>query len=213
MAQDTDLAPPAVPTFGRHDEPLEARRYRTFGLEVEGRRTARARKEERWTETFSAYVDVDGGLLVALGQARDQMAQARATVTFLGANLRDDDGASMDYTWPATPEQEDPDDPDSDWLRGAPTPEEPDGVPLYLGWDGEVYPRDQLPPLDELRDGSSRRRFAFISDSMRIRYRFEALREVSEWLTEGIAGRPTVRPASSSRGPQRTGHGSAARRR
>lgn len=224
QAHDTSPPIPLVPIFGQHAEELEERRYRTFNLEVEGKRSPRQRRDERWVETFDCFTEVDGGLWVAVGQARTDMAQAQALVSFLGANLRDDDGASMDYQWPrVAPEVEDPDDPDSDWLRADPTEEEvaaaaaegrePEGEPLYLGWDGELYVRDELPPLDELRDGSSRRRFAHISDSMRLRYRLEALQEIAEWLTEGITGRPTRRPAPSGHGPSRTARGSGGRRR
>jgi hypothetical protein len=225
MAQDTDLTPPTapgIPTFGQHTDDFTNRRYRTFNLEVEGRRTARGR-EERWVETFDCFTDVDGGMWVALGQARTDMETARAVVNFLGANLRDDDGASMDYVTPATPELADPDDPDSDWLRADPSEEElgraaeegrePEGEPLYLGWDYELYTAADLPRIDELRDGSSRRRFAVISDSMSIRYKYEALEEVSNWLTEGMTGRPTRRPAPSGHGPQRTGRGPSGKRR
>jgi hypothetical protein len=209
--------PPAavslIPTFGVHTDALEDRKYRTFGLEVEGKRTPRARTEERWTEELDCYLDVDGGLWVAVGQARDDMALARALVQFLGANLRDDDGASMDYVTPALPEREDPDDDQSEWLYDEPRAGEDEGQPLYLGWDGELYRAGELPKLDELRDGSSRRRFAYVSDSMRIRYRFEAIQEIAEWLTQHLTGRPTQRPVPSGHGPQRTGHGSTARRR
>lgn len=226
MAQDTDTAaPPAgpsVPVFGRHTDTIETRTYRTFSLEVEGKRTRRSR-EERWVETFDCFLDVDGGMWVAIGQARTDMDRARAIVSFLGANLRDDDGASMDYLWPAEPERVDPDDPDSDWLRDDPTDEEkalaaeegrePEGEPLWLGWDGELYPHDDLPPLVELEDGSSRRRFAFISDAMHIRYKYEAIEEIANWLTEGMTGRPTKSPASSGRGRPQTSRGSGGRRR
>lgn len=215
MAQDTDTTDPhapSVPTFGRHDAPMEERRYRRFGLEVEGRRRP-GTPEERWTEEFDCFTEVDGGSWVLIGQARSDMEMARAIVSFMGVNLRDDDGAPMDYSTPVQPELADPEDPESDWLRGDPTDAEPDGVPLYLGWDGEVYPSQELPELDELRDGSSRRRFAYISDAMAIRYRYEALEEVSAWLTEGMTGRPTRRPANSGGGPRQTGRGSGARRR
>jgi hypothetical protein len=209
--------PPApvslIPTFGVHSDTLEDRKYRTLGLEVEGKRTPRARSEERWIEELDCYLDVDGGLWVAVGQANTDMAMARALVQFLGANLRDDDGASMDYVDPALPEREDPDDDESDWLYDDPRDGEEEGQPLYLGWDGELYRRSELPKLDELRDGSSRRRFAYISDSMRIRYRFEALQEITEWLTQHLTGRPTQRPVASGHGPQRTGRGSTAKRR
>jgi hypothetical protein len=91
------------------------------------------------------------------------MAMARALVQFLGANLRDDDGASMDYVTPAhLPEREDPDDDESDWLYDEPRDGEDEGQPLYLGWDGELYrarraaqagraPRRLLPPPLRLR--------------------------------------------------------------
>jgi hypothetical protein len=215
MAQDTDTSPPptpSVPTFGRHTDTAEERTYRRFGMEVEGKKRRNGR-EERWTEEFDAFTDVDGGMWVAMGQARDEMTRARAVVSFLGANLRDDDGASMDYVFPAEPEREDPDDPDSDWVRADPTEDNPDGEPLFIGWDGELYPHDELPPLVELRDGSSRRRFAYISDAMHIRYKFEALEEIANWLTEGMTGRPTKQPANSGRGQQRTSRGSGGKRR
>jgi hypothetical protein len=209
--------PPAavslIPTFGVHTGTLEDRKYRSFNLEVEGKRTPRARTEERWTEELDCFMDIDGGLWVAVGQARTDMDMARALVQFLGANLRDDDGASMDYVEPTLPEREDPDDDESEWLYDDPRDGEEEGQPLYLGWDGELYRRGELPKLDELRDGSSRRRFAYVSDSMRIRYRFEALQEIAEWLTQHLTGRPTQRPVPSGHGPQRTGHGSTARRR
>jgi hypothetical protein len=201
-----------IPTFGVHTGTLEDRKYRTFGLECEGKRTPRGR-EERWVEELDCFLDVDGGLWVAVGQARDDMAMARALVQFLGANLRDDDGASMDYVDPALPEREDPDDDESEWLYDDPRDGEEEGQPLYLGWDGELYRRSELPKLDELRDGSSRRRFAYVSDSMRIRYKFEALQEIAEWLTQHLTGRPTQRPVPSGHGPQRTGRGSTAKRR
>lgn len=215
MAQDTDLAPltaPAPPLFGQHAEPLADRRYRSFRLEVEGKRVPGG-PEERWEEVFECFTEVDGGMWVALGQARSDMDMARAVVSFLGTNLRDDDGASMDYVTPATPELADPDDPNSDWLHDEPRDGEDQGQPLYLGWDGELYRMAELPRLDELADGSSRRRFAFISDAMRIRYRYEALEEISQWLTAEMTGHPTRRPVPSGRGPQRTAHGSGARRR
>lgn len=213
MAQDTDLTPvalPAVPTFGRHDDDFTARKYRAFNLEVEGKRRPGAR-EERWEEPFDCFTDVDGGMWVAIGQARTDMEQARAMVSFLGANLRDDDGASMDYEHPAAPALADPDDPDSGWVYDDPRDGEEEGEPLYPGWDGELYRRGELPKLDELRDGSSRRRFAYISDAMHLRYKLEALAEVAQWITEAATGRPTRLPAPSGHGPQRTARGRGAR--
>lgn len=207
------LSPSGLPVFGHHATPLTERTYRRIAIEVEGKRSPRQRHDERWVEEFDCYTEVDGGLWVAIGQARTDMEMARALVTFLGANLRDDDGASMDYVPPALPERADPDDPESDWLRGEPTEDDPDGAPLYLGWDWELYPAADLPKLDELVDGSSRRRFAYISDSMRIRYDFRALEETAEALTTHLTGRPTRRPAPSGHGPQRTGRGSSAKRR
>jgi hypothetical protein len=201
MAQDTDLTLPpdaaatptnAVPVFGRRADAFEDRHYRRFGLEVEGKRPG-DREESRWVEEFDCFTDVDGGMWVSMGNARTPLEVAQATVRFMGTNL--------------------PDDPDSDWLRGEPSEVHPDGEPLYLGWDGVLYVKADYPPMDDLADGSSRRRFAVISDSMHMRYRLEALQELSDWLTQAVTGRPTKRPLPSGHGPQRTGRGSSGKRR
>jgi hypothetical protein len=193
----------AVPIFGR--------RPGAFGLEVEGK-PAPGEREQRWVEEFQCFTDVDGGMWVAMGNARTDLEVAQALVRFMATNLRDDDGVPMDWRRPTEPERAS-DEPDSDWLRTEPTKEHPKGQPLFLGWDGELYTIEEYPALDELAEGSSRRRFAYISESMDVRYRLEALQEISEWLTEGMTGHPTKQPAPSGRGPARNGRGSGGKRR
>lgn len=198
---------PLVPTFGKHAEPFEARSFRPFNIEVED-------DTRRWVEHFEAFTDVDGGALVSLLNANGELAVAQAVVRFLGTNLRDDDGVSMDWVPPAVPE-EDPDTP-GEWLR-AEAPEGEQGEPLYRWHDGTLMTRERLTDAwrehDELADGSSRRRFAVISDSMHIRYRIEALSEIAEWLAPELTARPTLLPGRS--GPTRspTARGSLARQR
>lgn len=198
---------PLVPTFGKHAEPFEARTFRPFTIEVED-------DTHRWTEPFEAFTDVDGGALVSLLNASGELAVAQAVVRFLGTNLRDDDGVSMDWSPPALPE-EDPANPD-EWLR-AEAPDGEAGEPLYRWHNGALLTRAELADawagFDELTEGSSRRRFAVISDAMHIRYRIEALSEIAEWLAPELTARPTLLPGRS--GPTRspTGRGSGARRR
>jgi hypothetical protein len=207
-----------MPIFGKHAESFEARTFRPFGLEVED-------DTHRWVEHFSAFTDVDGGALVSLLNASGELAVAQAVVRFLGTNLRDDDGVSMDWSPPAVPE-EDPNDPDGGWLRTEPEGDAnatvadgelvPEGEPLYRWHDGSLMTRAELTDAwrahDELRDGSSRRRFAVISDSMAMRYRIEALSEIAEWLAPQLVNRPTVLPGRSGPGRSPTAHGSGARR-
>lgn len=198
---------PLAPVFGKHAEPFEERTFRPFGIEVED-------DTHRWIEHFSAFTDVDGGALVSLLNANGEMAQAQAVVRFLGTNLRDDDGVGMDWSPPAVPE-EDPERP-GEWLRTEPAEEGQEGEPLYRWHDGSLMTRAELTDAwrehDELRDGSSRRRFAVISDSMHMRYRIEALSEIAEWLAPVLTGRPTVLPGRSGPGRSPTGRGSGARR-
>jgi hypothetical protein len=198
---------PLVPTFGKHAEPFEARSYRPFNIEVED-------DTRRWSEPFEAFTDIDGGALVSLLNANGELAVAQAVVRFLGTNLRDDDGVSMDWVPPAVPE-EDPNQP-GEWLR-ADAPEGEQGEPLYRWHDGTLMTRAELTDAwrdhDELTDGSSRRRFAVISDSMHMRYRIEALSEIAEWLAPELTARPTLLPGRS--GPTRSpsARGSLARQR
>jgi hypothetical protein len=209
---------PLAPVFGKHPEPFDARRFRPFGIEVED-------DTHRWTEHFQAFTDVDGGALVSLLNANGELAVAQAVVRFLGTNLVDSDGVSMDWNPPAQPEP-DPDNPD-EWLRAEPTDDStvaveggeliPQGEPLYRWHDGSLMTSAELTAawreFDELRDGSSRRRFAVISDSMHMRYRIEALSEIAEWLAPQLTARPTLLPGRSGPGQSPGGRGSGARRR
>lgn len=209
----TDPAPhPAVaelPVFGRFSGTLDDRQFRPFGLNVEGRRRPDG-PEERWVERFEAFTEVDGGQWVAIGNARTELAQAQAVVRFLGTNLRDDDGAPLNWSPPVVParDPDKPDDAEEPWLTDDET-----GQPLYEWWDGSLYLREELPDFDELEEGSSRRRFGYISDAMDLRYRIEALREIAGWLTENMTGFPTRQPAPSGRGPSPTARGRGGKRR
>lgn len=209
---DANPAPeaPAIPLFGRRTDTLETRAYRRFGLEVEGRRDPSDRQEARWSEEFDAFVDVDGGQWVAMGNARTELGLAQAVIRFLATNLRDDDGCPLEWSVPVTPavDPEAPEDAADPWLRDDET-----GDPLYEWWDGSLYLQKELPDaVDELSEGSSRRRFGYISDAMDLRYKMDALEEISAWLTQGATGRPTRRPAPSGRGPTPTARGSKGRR-
>lgn len=202
-----------MPIFGRYDTPLEERTYRRFGLEVED-----ATERRRFVVEFDVFAgdDLDGGSLVTMLNARNELAQANATIAFLGHHLRDDDGISVDWVAPVEPE-EDPDRP-GEWLRDdEPTDEEPDGEPLYRWHDDSLMTRAELSEaaadLDPIADASSRRRFAYLSDSPRYRYRFDAIQQISEFLTKGVVNRPTRRSTPSGRGRQSTGRGSGGRSR
>lgn len=205
----------SVPVFGRRTEPIGNRRYRRFAVEVEAVAQAtrgHAATEERWTEEFDALFDLDGGAILTLLNAPDAMRQAQAVATLLGASLTDLDGVPAEWVRPEEPEREDPDDDESPILRGDATADEPDGEPLYLRWDGEVVPEDDL-DFDPLEDGSSRRRFGYLMAHPRYRIRVEALNEIAEWLTAEYAERPTKRPTSSRRGQARTARTSGGRSR
>jgi hypothetical protein len=195
-----------VPVFGKSAGPVT---YKQFGLEVE-----EAATEKRWVEYFEVRTDVDGGSLVhMLSQPDGSIEQAQAAITFLGQQLRDTDGPSVEWSFPAVPE-EDPDRPGK-WLRGDPTGDDPEGAPLYRWHDGALLTEAELAQatrdFDGLRTGSSKRRFAYLSDTRRYRYRYEAIEELAKWLTEGVARRPTLRPAPSGHGPQSTKRTSRAR--
>lgn len=205
MTEPSPLPPPEAPIFGRRPTPLESRRYRTFGVEVE---TA----DERFDMTFEAYFDVDAGAALGLMNARTEMQQANAVAQLMHVSLRNDDGVPADWIPPGEPELADEDDPESDWARSEPEPGEEAGEPLYMRWDGELVPADEL-EFDPLEEGSSRLRFAFVMDSPDHRVQLTALNEIAEWIIGDAAKRPTKRPTSSGRGPQRTSRGSGGRRR
>lgn len=211
----TDAAPTALPTgppvFGVNPETPEQRRRRSFGIEVETQVPATRGVPphvERQVHHFDAYFDLDAGALHGLMNARTEMQQANAVAVLLGTTLDDLDGVPVEWVPPAQPEYDD----EGEVLRADPTPEHPEGEPLYLRWDGELATSTEL-RVDPLADGSSRRRFQYLMDSPRHRVRVEALTEVSRWLTEQVSGHPTKRPSPSGHGPQPTGRGSRARSR
>jgi hypothetical protein len=203
---DDPTLTPGAPVFGRRETPLDERTYRRFGLEVET-------TGDRWDEFFEAYLDVDGGSVLTLMNSRTDMQQANATAMLLHTSLRDDDGVPSDWLPPVEPELVDPDDPESDWLRTEPTDEQPEGEPLYRDWDGELRVKGELRELDDLAEGSSLRRFAFIMDSTHHRVKMEALNQIAEWIIGDLAKRPTQQPRPSGRGQSRTARTSGARRR
>lgn len=223
---DPDLAPevdPSLPVFGRRSAPLEQRKYRRFGLEVET-------DSDRWVEEFDAYFDPDAGAILGTMNARTEIQQANATAVLLRTTLRDDDGVAADWTFPAEPETDD----DGDVILYRPDPDDPDGEPVEVEVaEGEAIPEDAEPRYEwhdgslltatELReairefdvfdDGSSRRRFEFVMNSPRHRVQLDALTALQEWLVGEVAKRPTRRPTSSQRGQGRTGRTSKGRSR
>lgn len=189
---------PSVPIFGRHDtaSPTD-RAYRRFGLEVED-----VRERAYFVAEFDSYADVDGGSLVTLLNAPTQERQAQATIAFLGQHLRDDDGVSADWSVPTEPAR--------DEETGEPLLDDDSGEELYRWHDGALMTTAEVAEAAsafDWQDGSSRRRFGYLSDSPWYRYRFEALQEIAGHLTKEVTGRPTVRPTPSGRGPQPTGRG------
>lgn len=204
VTEPTPIQQPEAPTFGRRAVPFANRRYRTFGVEVE---TA----DERFDVQFEAYFDVDAGAALGIMNARTEMQQANAVAQLMHVSLRDDDGVPFAWIPPAEPELADPDDPESDWERTE-APEGEEGEPLYMRWDGELVPSEEL-EFDVLEDGSSRARFAFVMDSPDHRVQLGALNDIAEWIIGDAAKRPTRRPTPSGRGPQRTSRGSGGRRR
>lgn len=200
---------PDMPIFGRNPTPAETRQTREFGLEVEVQHPATRGvppRIERMVESFTTYVDLDAGAVLGLMNARNSNEQANRTAVLLGTTLDDLDGVPVAWVPPAEPEYDD----EGNALRGDPSDAHPEGEPLYLFWNGDLVTADEL-TIDELTEGSSRRRFAVLMDDTARRVRIEALNEIASWLTEKVAGRPTVRPTHSQRGPQRTRAGRVAR--
>lgn len=200
--------PEGVPVFGKTDE-RKATPTRSFGLEVRYRERGKQVVEQ---VLFSVHTALDAGGVLRLMQAQTEMEQANATAFVLATSLVDDDGVSAEWATPSIdePALEDEDDLDSAAVRGEPTEVDPQGPLLYERWDGELVPYDDL-AFDEFREGSSRRRFAFIMGSSRYRVELDALVATSKWLVEQGGGRPTGRPTSSGRGPQSTRRGSGRR--
>lgn len=202
----------APPVFGRRDERAHPVAARRFGLEVEYRERGKVVHDDLM---LTAYTSLDAGGILRLMQASNEMEQANATAFVLSTALVDDDGVPSTWIRPGEDdwlrdEEDTSDDPPP--LRGEPTEEEPDGPLLYERWDGEPVPYDDL-RFSEYTDGSSRRRFAYVMTSPEYRVELSALMDTSQWLISQGVGRPTKRPASSGRGPQSTGRGSAARSR
>lgn len=200
-----------VPIFGVNPEPANTRRTREFGVEVETQVPAtRGHRPhvERHIERFTAYFDLDGGAVLGLMNSRSEMEQANATAVLLGTSLDDLDGVPVEWRLPVEPEYDEA----GNVLRADATDEHPDGAPLYLSWDGELSTLDELRQLDDLVDGSSRRRFSVIMASPRHRVRIEALNEIGRWLIAEVAGRPTVRSTPSRHGPAPARRGSARKR-
>lgn len=214
--QSVDGGAPAssVPVFGKRTEQIGARKLRRFGLEIETvvpAKRGQAAVEERWVEEFDALFELDGGAILTMLNAPDAMRQAQAVASLLATSLYDLDGVPVEWTMPE-PAREDEDDDESAVLRTEPEDGDDEGEELYVRWDGELVPAGDL-EFDELEDGSSRRRFAYLMRSARYRIRVEALNEIAEWLTAEYAERPTKRPTSSRRGQGRTARSSGGRSR
>jgi hypothetical protein len=209
----------AVPVFGRAADRKEPVKTGVFGLAVTYRKGGRRVEEDLH---FSCYLNLDAGAVLRLMQAgTDEQKVAQATAMVLASSLVDDDGVPVDWRTPEEddyaveePDEEEGDAEDEDAepvpLRGDATEDEPDGALLYERWDGELVPWDDL-AFDELADGSSRRRFAYVMASTRHRVDMEALTGVQKWLVRQATNRPTKRPAPSGRGPRSTRRGSAGR--
>lgn len=223
---DEQPTPPEVtsgtPVFGRRPGSIDQRKYRTFGIEVEG-------DSDRFVETFEAYLDPDAGAILAMMQARTEVQQANATAVLLRTSLRDDDGVPADWRFPAEPVTDDDGEPVL-FLSGETEDDEPvefddpgDGEipegaePRYEWHDGSLLTatelRDAIAEFDVFDDGSSRRRFEFVMNSPRYRVQLDALTELSEWIAGDVAKRPTRKPTSSRRGQQSTGRTSGGRSR
>jgi hypothetical protein len=211
----------APPVFGRAADRTEPVKTDRFGLEVEYRKGAQKVREPVY---FTCYLALDAGAVLRMMQAgENEQAVAQAVAFVLATSLVDDDGVPVEWRTPdeddyarETRERED-DEEDTEWedlppLRGEPTEDEPDGALLYERWDGELVPWDDL-AFDELADGSSRRRFAYIMASSRHRVDLDALTGVQKWLVARSTNRPTRRSAPSGRGPRSTTRGSAGRSR
>lgn len=218
-------APDGLPVFGKRSTPLDQRKFRRFGIEVET-------DSDRWVEEFEAYFDPDAGAILGMMNARTEWQQANATALLLGSSLRDDDGVSASWSFPVEPVFDD----DGEVVLyvegddGEPVEVEverdedgnpinvPEGAaPRYEWHDGELLTAAELTqairefePLDE---GSSRRRFGYIADSPGHRIQLSALTDLADWIIGDAAKRPPRRPTSSARGQSRTSRTSGGRRR
>lgn len=208
--------PAGAPVFGKRARPLDERKFRQFGIEVET-------DEERWVEEFEAYLDPDAGAILNLMNSRTEWQQANATAVLIGGSLRDDDGVPFSWSPPIEPEYDDDGeailyDADGNVVEVADGADPPAGAePRYLWHDDELLTADEVAEasreFDTLRDGSSRRRFQYLMDSARHRVQLEALTELSEWIIGEAARRPPRRPTSSARGQSRTSRTSGANSR
>jgi hypothetical protein len=209
VTTEPEALPPDVPIFGRNPDPVDERKTRTFALEVEVQMPAtrgRAPHVERTVEQFLTYTDLDAGAVLGLMNARNRDEQAQRTAVVLGTTLVDLDGAPVQWVPPIEPEYDD----EGNVLRTDASDARGEGEPLYLFWNGDLVTADEL-RLDEVVEGSSRRRFSVLMNDPYRRVRIEALNEIAEWLVADVAGRPTTRPTPSPRGPQRTRAGRVAR--
>jgi hypothetical protein len=186
-----------APVFGRRATPLDQRKYRRFGVEVES-------DTERFVEEFEAYFDPDAGAILNLMNSRTEWQQANATASLLGSSLRDDDGVSVEWPFPSEPVYDD----DGELLRldGDLPGEDP---PARYEWhDGSLLTeeelRDAIAEFDPLDVGSSRRRFAYLADHTGYRIQLSALSDLADWIIGDAAKRPPRRPTSSARGQSRT---------
>jgi hypothetical protein len=202
-------APPSLPVFGKREQPLAARTYRRFGVEIET-------DSDRFVAEFDAYLDADAGAILGLMNSRTELQQAQAMAVLLGTSLRDDDGVPADWRFPIEPEVDEDSD-GEDYLRADPEDGEEEGEPLYRWHDDSLMTadelRDAIAEFDPLEVGSSRRRFQYLADSPRHRMQLAALNDLSQWVIGDAAKRPTRRPTSSGRGPQQTRRTSGGRSR
>lgn len=217
-------AVPSVPVFGQRTTPIDERKYRRFGLEVET-------DSDRWTEYFEAYLDPDAGAMLQVMNAVTEMQQANATAVLLRTTLRDDDGVPSEWHIPDEVVLDDEgrpvlyvEDEDGEPVEVAVDYDDddkpinpPEGAePRYEWHDGALLTaaetREAIREFDPLTEGSSRRRFLYVMNSARHRVQLEALTDLAEWLTAEAAKRPTRRPSSSRRGQQQRGRTSGAAR-
>jgi hypothetical protein len=186
-----------APVFGRRTTAFDQRKYRRFGIEVET-------DSERFVEEFEAYLDPDAGAILNLMNSRTEWQQANATAVLLSTSLRDDDGVSIGWAYPAEPEYDE----DGELLRLDGDPPEQDPPPRYEWHDGELLSeeelRDAIAEFDPLDVGSSRRRFAYLADHPSYRMQLSALNDLADWIIGEAAKRPPRRPTSSARGQSRT---------
>lgn len=212
-----------VPVFGRREAPIDERKYRSFGLEVET-------DSNRWVEEFDAYLDPDAGAILGVMNASTEEQQAHATAILLRTSLRNDDGVPADWRFPIEPVLDEDGNPvlyqrpgegallgreelvelEVEYDEDGEAIDAPEGAEARYEWfDGSLLTAQELraavAEFDVFDDGSSRRRFEFVMNSPRHRVQLQALTDLAEWVIGEAAKRPTRRPTSSRRGQGRTG--------